>query len=271
MLVGGITAGAQAAGGSVAVVGIGQKTEAYIASNATITAGSDATDDILVHARLDIDVDGRAYAGSFSATGSFAAQAVVVKDTSLQSAHIDDNANIVRAGGTVTVQALVDRDVSVQTIGGAVSSGVAIGASIAIADVQGSTTAEVRGANIGQTAAVVRNLTVTAENDSRVTARAIAVSGGLLVGISGAVATANIAPNVTAGITANSDVTVSGDVFIDARAFDNAVVDAIGVAIAGGASGGAAVALATLAPVLLVTIGNNSRVTGRNVRQRRVA
>ena len=115
---------------------------------------------------------------------------------------------------------------------------------------------------------MVRNLNVTAENDSRVKANAIAVGGGLLVGVSGAFASANVAPTVTAGIAANSDVTVTEDIFIDARAIDSADVDATGVSIAGGAAGGAAVAFASLVPVMLVSIGSNTRVRGRSLRQR---
>ncbi len=268
VLVGGVTAGLGAAGGSVAIVNIGQRTEAYIATGANITAGSAATDDILVHAKLDLDVNGRAYAGSFSLAGSVAAQAVVLRDTSVQAAYIEDNANILRAGGEVTVEAFGDRNASVQTIGGAVSSGVAIGASIAIADLRGSTTAEVRGSNIGQTAAIVRALDVRADNKSLAKANAIAVGGGIVGAGSAAVARADVAPAVTAAIAANSDVRVSEDITIDGLSSNNADVDATGISVAGTGAVGAAVAFASLAPVMLVAVGGNSRVQGRSLRQR---
>jgi len=268
VVAGNANVGTVGAGASIAIVAIGQRTEAFIASGANITAGSDATDDVLVRAKLDLDVDGKAFGGSFTVFGSLAAQAIVVKDNSVQRATIGSNANILQAGGTVTVEAIADRDVAVRATSVALSTGVAVGASIAIAELRGSTTAQVSGAKIGQSASIVRNVVINATNDSRVVANSIAVGGGILAGVTGANATVIVAPTVTSSIAANTDITVSQDIIIDGKAIERADVDASGVSVAGGAAAGVSIAVASLAPTMLVEIGSNSRLRGRNVRQR---
>src|SRR5207248_10487598 len=102
--------GAVGIGGSVAVVNIGSKAEAYIDHNATVIAGADADDRVSVEASLVTDIEGRAWGGQAGGI-ALGAQVVYISDHSQQLAHIESGANINRAGDTVLVHANADRQV----------------------------------------------------------------------------------------------------------------------------------------------------------------
>ena len=128
--------GAVGIGGSVTIVNVGSRVDAYIGS-ATITAGTDASDNVSVGARLVTDIEGKAWGGQGGGV-ALGAQVVVINDNSQQLAHIDNGAKIQRAG-EVAVEASADRDVHVQGIGLQVA-GVAIGVSAAVVEVGGRRT-----------------------------------------------------------------------------------------------------------------------------------
>src|SRR5262249_32397641 len=103
VLAGSGSAGAVGIGSAIGIVTIGSKVEAYIGA-ATVTAGSGASDSVTVNASLVSDVTGKAWGGQAGGV-ALGAQVIVVNDNSQQLAHIDSGAQILRAGGTVSVHA----------------------------------------------------------------------------------------------------------------------------------------------------------------------
>ena len=110
-LAGSGSGGAVGIGGSIVIVTIGSKVEAYI-GNATVSAGGA----VLVEADLSARVTGKAWGGQ-GGIAALGAQVVVITDNSIQSARIDSGADILRAGGGVTVTAAATRVMDAQAIG----------------------------------------------------------------------------------------------------------------------------------------------------------
>jgi Ca2+-binding RTX toxin-like protein len=246
-------------GGSVAIVNIGSKVEAYI-GDATVIAGSGSTDAVRVQARLVTDVEGRAWGGQAGLLG-LGAQVVVIKDNSVQLAHIDAGADISQAGDQVLVKAGADRDVHAQGIG--LQFGAAtLGASVAVADVGGQTRAWVDG-DIGQQPGMsVRDVQILAESTGTVDADTVQGAVGLLFGLSGAVSVADFDPLIEATTGINSDITATRNVTVKAQGIGTATADAIAGTLSLGAAMGASVALATARPTLTARVNGDIRTTG---------
>jgi hypothetical protein len=104
---GGVAVGAGGIGGSVVVANVRSHTDAHVASGATVTAGGDPVDEILVSATLTENVTGAAFAGQLGAV-TLGAQVVVINDTGEQSAYIEDGATISEAS-KLTVSASATR------------------------------------------------------------------------------------------------------------------------------------------------------------------
>ena len=243
VLVGSASVGVAGIGGSVGVSNVKSNVEAFVGSQALLTAGSESTDDIRVAAGLNENLNGTAFAGQAGVAG-LGAQVIVFNDRSSQTAHIDLGAQITRAGGTVEVLAESVRDIDANVVGGNIG-GVAAGASIAHVTVaasdgnegtEGQTVAsigdQVQVGNGIENDGAVGNLTVLADSDTTINADAIAISAGAVAG-TGADAQANISTRTEASIGDDAIVSTSGQTRVNAIGMNTAN------AISRGGAGGA--------------------------------
>ena len=207
-----------------------------------------------VDAGLEEDVFGLAFAaaGGFVAVG---AQVIVVNSTGNQAARIEDGADVLRAGGAVTVE--VDAVREVESVAFGIQGGVvAAGAAIAIADVEGSTTASVGNGTIGTALNPVGSYTVSADSNVTVDALAISVKIGLGA-LSGAVAIATMSGETDS--SSDADVFSFGNVSIYAEGDHTADADAPNVA-AGVIAIGGTVAVATVDRSIEASVGSGAAI-----------
>ncbi|RJR48541.1 MAG: calcium-binding protein, partial [Desulfobacteraceae bacterium] len=229
-ITGNISGGVVAVGASILIATVDSNVEAYIDNNAVITAGGDAGDDILVQAKYTNDLAGAAYAGAAGAV-TVGAQVVVLTDNVDVRAYVDSGADLIRAGNEVRVQAISDRAGNAEAAGGAVA-GVAVGAAVAVVDVNGSTEAFLGSSVDVGTSFVVGSLVIRADAAVDGHAEAYAVQAGLgAVAVN--VASVALDPTVTAQIGDSSRVRVARDVDVSAN------LEAMGLAEGWGVTVGA--------------------------------
>ncbi len=230
MVTGSVGAGAVGAGASITILVLDDPVQAFIGEDAAVEAGSDVTLD----ATLTEDVYGMAVAGQFSAFTSIGAQVVVLVDKSDQYAFIDTGASV-EAGGDVKLHAAANRiQFKADVIGGSVSGlGAAVGASVAIATIEGETKAYSKG-DIGSDTPV-DSLEIDADSTADMYAQSITANiGAGAVGVT--VAKTTFKPTVEAAIMAGT-VDASGEVSLDANTTSDMEAHA-----PGGSGGGVAVA-----------------------------
>ena len=254
-----------------AAVGVGltnSTTEATIGRGASLEANSDniGTGNANVLAQsLNVDADGSKVTAGAGAGGvvGISAAVSVLKDTSVTRAQLGDNARIER-GSLVTVSAQTDRRSEVETVGVS-AGGLAVGASVAVAEFDGQTSATLgTGVQVGQTAGRnVNNLTVTANDVSRATASAIAGAAGILSG-SGADTTARVGSTVSASVGANADVLVQQNMTVNAQATPRASAESYGVS-AGLAAVGVSLAEASFDGTVSASVGTGSDIGADNI------
>ncbi len=250
-----VSGGIAGIGGAVVIVNINSNTQAYIASGATVRAGS--ADNILVSASLTNDVTGNAIAG-LAGLLALGAQVVIIKDTSTQWAHIDSEAVITQAG-SLTVQATANRVLNANAAAVTVGA-IAIGLGIAMAKADGFTKAQIAdGAQVGQqTGLSVDNISVSATDADKITSSAMAVAGGI-----GAVnlnyTNAVDDPLVTASIGGN--VTAAGSITVTASATPVVSATTIGISVSILLAAGGSLAQTTDAPTVQAFISPSSHVT----------
>lgn len=196
-VVGHATLGAVALGASVAVANIADRSEAFIAGNATVSAGADQSAEITVGASLGVQATGNAYAGQAGAV-SLGAQVVVIRDNSTVAAHVDGT---IDETASLRIVADTNRDITAHALG--VSFGaISAGAAVAVAEAGGSTRAYIgSGAQVGGNwlnGQFVRNIDITARSIDSVDARTVGVSVGIGVALGGSVAMAKVDPDVSA-------------------------------------------------------------------------
>ena len=253
---GAVGAGAVGVGVGLLIGNIDTATEAGVLKDATI---SSTTGTLLVKANLQESTTAYAVAG---AAGAIAAggQIVVINDNSTQNAHIDTGAKIPLAGGGVDVEADTNRSVSTNAIGGEVGA-VAIGVSVAVGNVGGSTTASVGGVAIGQTVGQnVSSLRIHAGSTINATTQAIAVSAGA-VAANGSVAIDNVTSAVTATLGDSAKVKVTGGITIESIAVTTVPVTVYAIAVTGLGGIGIAYGSAELQQTLASTIGKNAVIS----------
>ena len=203
-LAGAVAGGFVGVGAAILILNVASQTDASIAAGSSITAGSG---DVSVEARMDEKVNGLAFSGAIGAV-AVGAQVVVLNDTGTQNAHIDDGAAIHQAAGGVFVTTTANREVDVEAIGAALGVG-ATGASVAVSNVSGNATAFVGNVTLGDTGPV-GGLTVSATDSLSAPTLAIAVEGGIGVGISGAVAFSTLKGTTSATSGAHGTVGAGG-------------------------------------------------------------
>ena len=257
--VGAVTVGAVAVGGSIAVANIEGNTQAYIDTNAKVSAGGTVT----VNAVLAGDhASGTALAGSGGIV-AVGAQVIDIQDSSTESATINSGASIPQAA-QVNVTASATRSLDAEAIGGNFGL-VAAGAGVAIANASGSTTAGVAdGAQIGvQNGESVGGLSVSASSNDTTTANSYGVAAGY-VGLTAVYAEADASPTVNASIGGADKVT--GSVSDQATTSEQGTAHAFGITVSVAASLGAAVGIANASPTTRAEVNPGaSIVAGQNI------
>ena len=259
-LAGTASVGAAGIGAGISIVTIGSSVEAYI-GDATVTAGSGASDDVSVEAILVSDITGKAWGGQGGGV-ALGAQVVVVNDNSEQLAHIDSGADINRAG-KVLVKASADRDVSLEAIGIQVA-GAAAGASVAVANVGGSTMAWVNG-DIGQGAETVSSVEISATSVADLDVNVLQGSLGAGFGLAGAVAVADYSSTVEASTGSGSDIKAANTVTVTTDTDLVADADALAGALSISGAMGASLAFATARQTQTSRVGGRITTTSGSV------
>ncbi len=253
---GAASAGALGLGAGIGIANFSLNNRASIGASSALTADADVS----VRASLDESAKSLAFAGSF---GIVAADAAVssLSDNGVTSASLGSGVQVHKAANVV-VDASDVRTLQAQSLG-ASAGALAVGASVAETDIQGSTSAHVgAGSNIGgglQDA--VGSLRVSADSRDNATSSTMAAAGGLSAAASGSAATATVAPVVSAYVDDGSTVTLSGQATVQARAAVGASADAEGVNVSGGVAIGASVALANAQPQVSAYLGKNTRLS----------
>ncbi|WP_345762181.1 beta strand repeat-containing protein [Diaminobutyricibacter sp. McL0608] len=227
-LAGTAAGGAVAVGGSVLILGITSNVEAFIQEGASVTAGGNVN----VKAVLTESDNGIVFAG-VGGVVAVTGQVVLITSHATQNAHIDDGAAIPTAGGAVDVEAIGTRTVSPLAIGGSIGL-VAAGASVAVALVDGDTTATIGNVTIGSLAPA-GGIVEVARSTIVAPVQAYSVSVGVGGGISGAVAVAAISGTTTA--LYNGHATLSGGASITANGTNTPTASTLSVATGAFAAG----------------------------------
>ena len=215
-------------GGSVLVLNVKSVTDAGVAPYASISAGGAVT----ISASMDEHSTPIGFAAGFGAVG-VGAQVAVVNDTGTQNAHIDDNAQVTKAGGGLSVTVNSSRDVHAYAIGAAFGAG-AIGAAVAVVNVDGDASATIGNVAVGGTSAL-GGLTVGAVDHITSDTLVIAVAGGIGLGLGAAVAVINLDGTLKA--TSGAHGSLAGAVSITADGTHTAKVTSVNVATGAGAVG----------------------------------
>ncbi|MEX1357532.1 MAG: hypothetical protein WD981_02810, partial [Gaiellaceae bacterium] len=245
-LVGTAAGGVVGIGGSVLVANVKSSTDARLGAPASITAGGQ----LFIRARLDEESFALAFAGAGGLV-AVGAQVAVLNDTSTQSAHVDNGAEIPTAAGGIVVEALTTREIETLAIGGSIGA-VAAGASIALPSVESTTNASIGLLDGPSESGTVR---ITASSDVELEARSIAVNAGAFAA-NAAVALAEPDVTVTA-LLARNTFDVTGNVTIEAISSVEAEAHAISAAVGAGAVG-AAIALANVDADATASMANES-------------
>jgi hypothetical protein len=228
---------------------INNTVKAYV-GDAAVTSSND---DIIITALSNAEVDSLAVATS-----------VALSPTGLAGAGAEASADILShieayAGSDATLSAGKDISLTstsqvekakVQTVGISATLFTAVGSSLAHITVGGSTKAHFDG-NVTS----AQNLHLVSKSASNASAKAVAVSGGILSG-AGADADAHVTPTIET-YTGNNPINVTGNVTITSLSEANAEADAVGVA-AGGKSVGVSLADVTITPEIKTYIGGGS-------------
>ncbi|NER96837.1 MAG: hypothetical protein F6J86_23810, partial [Symploca sp. SIO1B1] len=251
--VGSGAAGIVGIGGSVAVTNIAENTQAYIDKSATVAAG----DDITVATQFNETLDGQGYVGALGLVG-LGAQVVIFNEKSHQAAYIDDGANISQAD-TLQVTADAEQTLKAESIGGT-AGGVAIGAAIARANVEGSTRAYLGDVNIGQGNGTVNDINIAANSTVSSEVTAFAVSAGTIVGGAGASAKSKVNPTIEAAIGDGANIAVANDINILSTSKTQTTTEAKGLSIGGLGSVGVSESIATMTPEVNAAIGQNANI-----------
>lgn len=250
-----------AAGGTVglgAAIGVGltrSTIEATVGASTTIDADGDVSVTATSANVQPVGSKVTTTSGAGSVIGANASVALL-KDKSATTAALADSVDILDAA-TLTVAATTSRQAHVEARG--LSIGLAaVGASVAIADFDGTTTAQ-----FGKSVHVAADdVEISASDSSVAGANSIAGTGGIVAG-SGSVATASVTSTVTAKTDTAADIEASKDVDITATSTARTEADAIGVNVGAGAVG-ASVAMANSGAKVYAELGGSSKVSGKS-------
>ncbi len=233
-----------------------------VADNATNTANISGAstlseNDLSVAANTTHSMSETSFAGAVALIASAEADVAVATDTSTTNAFI--SGSTILASGSVDVTADADRQITASGKGVAAALDLAVGLSLATADIEGTAQAYVQGATIGTTGSNVGSVTIGASSADSAEADALAVAGGIGVAADGSVATATASPHVTVYVD-DGAINASGAVLIEGQAQDDATASAKGYAFAIGGAAGASIATATVSPDVAADVRDSSTI-----------
>ncbi|EAR60225.1 type I secretion target repeat protein [Oceanospirillum sp. MED92] len=261
VLAGGLAAsGGVSVGGTVSIATMDADTKAYIGNGGTIST----TGDVTVDADYTSNVTTKVYGGSAGVVG-LGAQVAIVKDSSNQSAYVENGtsdsngAKFVKADDII-IDAKADRNIDIDIVGVSVGTAAA-GAAVGDVSVSGSTTALMGNyAQVGQSTGNVDSLTVNAASELDVDLDVTAVAAGLGAG-SGNDANISFTPIVRAAIGAGADVTVAEGVTVNAVVTPEIETDMLGVS-AGGLTVGVSLTDVDVTPIVSASLGSADASSG---------
>ncbi|HEY1066031.1 MAG TPA: hypothetical protein VGE52_07970, partial [Pirellulales bacterium] len=248
---GSLAAGGAGLGAAIVVLDINSGVRAEVKDGAQLSAGRN----INVNAEYDNELEAYAIAGAAAGGAALGAQVVYFDDDSSQLAQIGDGTPAVAGPQIfnaidVNVTASADRIHDLMAVGGALAGGAAIGAAVAVSNIEGKTEAFIKDADVGQSTGTVGNVTVHAEAIADVNVETTSVAGGIGLAASGSVAIVTYEPKVDAALIDGGAYTLTGDLEVLAESIVDADAIARNVAVSASVALGAAVALASVTPVV---------------------
>lgn len=249
-------------GGSVAILNLGRNTEALMNGSA-VTNGK-----LTVEAGRANLSEVTAIVGTAGGFAGLGAQVSLAYDHSNVQASIGQNASVSIARKGILVQAETTATPNITAIGGQVSIGLAGGVSIAYGQIDGSTSADIASAAIGQGAnAAVSSVDVEASSYIAPVMEAKSVGAAIFLAGEGAISAFDIDPTVNAALDSASaaNLTTTGALTIVAGSTVNGKATSTGVTYVGGAT--AAVSRSSISENsnVGVTIGANNTVNAGSV------
>jgi hypothetical protein len=214
-------------GASIGIADLQQRVYAYADHDASLSAGGTVT------IAADAAVSDSAVNSYVGAAGGVAIVAAVAKITAGGSvnAYIAPSTEVSKATG-VTISASRSTDQQANAIGGAISSSATLSASVAEANVTGSTTAHVDDdvdlAHAGALSVNAQNLVPSGAHTAA--AKAIAGAGGALLGVNATVANASSNTDVSAK-TGSRIALPDGDVSVSAKNASDQRAETLGIAV----------------------------------------
>lgn len=249
-------------GGSVAILNLGRTTTALM-DGSVLTSGKLAVEAGRANLSEVTTIVGTA--GGFAGLG---AQVSIAYDNSSVAASIGQNATVQIARGGILVQAETTSTPEITAVGGQVSIVAAGGVSIAYGEIDGSTSAGIASAAIGQGAnAAVSSVDVEANSNIAPVMEAESVGAAIFLAGEGAVSAFDIDPTVSASLDSNraANLTTTGALTLKATSTVDGKATSTGVTYVGGAT--AAVSQSSIAENsnVGVTIGANNTVSAGSV------
>jgi hypothetical protein len=240
---GSFSGGVISVGVPVALVTLNMPVQAVINSNAVVSAGLFlvSNGDVIVEAGQTTKVEGFVFAG----TGGLIAgsgQILIITDNTDQSAWVHAGAQL-SAVGNVTINATSSQNYSGGALGATISA-LSVGASVAIANVNGGTHALMD----GNVAPAFENVSIAAMADIDVSLQVYGLGLAALGGLDGAIATSHIGHGTEAHISDSSSTQAIGDVTVSAVEIATANLSSYAIQLSGVLGMGFAVAIATIDP-----------------------
>jgi hypothetical protein len=254
IVTGAVAAGVLGGGAGVGVLSVDTGSTAQIDGTGTVTAGA-----VTVRALTDHRMTGEHFAGSGGLLAAISADVGILTNNARTTAQIKRKA--ISTGGAVAVNATSTRDITVRAIGVSVAGTLAVGASVAQANIGGAVTALVSDASIGALAAPAASVAVTATSNATADTQAVAVGGGIGAALQGAGSVSRVRPSVTASVS-SAQIVTSGLANISASSTGSALTDARGVAVAGGLAVGASAAEAEMSAAVATTVSGSGITAG---------
>ncbi|MBE9183045.1 hypothetical protein IQ268_31410, partial [Oculatella sp. LEGE 06141] len=256
-------AGGIGAGVSVASATLSTTVNAGADANTTVNANS-----ITMQATHNVnneEVTAKATTAAGALIGSGAGAIANATSNANADVIVDDGAKLTTTQG-IAITARGDQRASSDARALSVAGAVGIGATFATTNIGGGTRAYLDG-SVGNAS----SLDVTADSTIIGKATSEATSGGLIAAGSGTVATANVAPTVSArlgdndAVNANDIINVAGAVNVKATASSDADAKAVGVAVSGVIGAGVSIASATLETAVNAGADANTTVNAQSI------
>ena len=195
------------------------------------------------------------FAGGGGLLGAVEAAVAVASDSSTTRISAHDS-SIDAASGAVNLEALAQRNLTVDAQGAAFAGVAAVGAAVAQASVDGEVSTKGSAFSISQSGSV----TLGAQSRDTATATSAAAAGGIGGAGSGSTTLAHVAPNVSVGFDGGA-LQSTGIVLMAASALNGASAHSQGFAGAAGLAIGATIATAELAGSVGATVANGAAIT----------